>query len=42
MSALRSGLNDSQMDMCGEACEAAAIHDDLDATKQIHLPPGGG
>jgi hypothetical protein len=34
-------LNDSPMDMCGAACEAVAIHRDLAATKQIHLPPSG-
>jgi hypothetical protein len=31
-------LNYSQMDKCGAACEAVAIHRDLAAIKQIHLP----
>jgi hypothetical protein len=34
-------LNDSPIEMCGAACEAVAIHLDLAATKQIHLPARG-
>jgi len=36
-----TNLNYSQMDMCGAACEAVAIHREQAATMQIHLPLRG-